>query len=99
VFLVSGKSDGVWESAPMGDAIVTRLKQHQFAFPVRHLSYDHAGHGIGRPYSTTMNLNAIHHPLTGRIIPMGGTPAGTAHAREDSWGELLAFLAANLARR
>ena len=41
----------------------------------------------------TLRLTAVW------IIPMGGTPAGTAHAREDSWGELLEFLAANLARR
>ena len=99
VLLVSGKSDGVWDSTAMGDAIVARLKRHQFTFPVRHLSYDHAGHGIGRPYSTTMTLDAIRHPLTGRIIPMGGTPEGTAHAREDAWRALLEFFDANLARR
>jgi dienelactone hydrolase len=99
VLLVSGKSDGVWESASMGDAIVSRLKRHQFAFPVEHLSYDHAGHAIGRPYSTTMNLESLRHPLTGRIMPIGGTPEGTAHAREDSWRALLEFLDTNLARR
>ena len=99
ILLVSGKSDGVWDSAGMGAAIVSRLKKHDFPFPVRHLSYEHAGHGIGRPYSTTMNLDALVHPLTGRVIPMGGTPEGTAHAREDSWRALLEFLDANLARR
>jgi len=30
---------------------------------------------------------------------MGGTPEGTAHAREDSWREMLAFADANLVRR
>jgi dienelactone hydrolase len=99
VFLVSGKSDGVWESASMGDAIVARLKHHQFAFPVQHLSYDHAGHAIGRPFTTTMTIDSLRHPLTGRIMPMGGTPEGTAHAREDSWRALLEFLDANLAHR
>jgi dienelactone hydrolase len=96
ILLVSGKSDGVWDSAPMGDAIVRRLQAHHFEFPYRHLSYDHAGHAIGRPYTTTMNLNSLRHPLTGRIMQMGGTPQGTAHAREDSWRELLTFLDANL---
>jgi dienelactone hydrolase len=99
VLLVSGKSDGVWVSASMAEAIVSRLKRHEFAFPVQHLSYDHAGHGIGRPYSTTMNLDSIRHPLTGLIIRMGGTPEGTAHAREDAWRGLLEFLDANLVHR
>ena len=63
-----------------------------------HLSYDSAGHGIGRPFTSTMEINATHHPLTGRLLPLGGTPAGTAHAREDSWQHLLAFLDANLRR-
>jgi dienelactone hydrolase len=99
VLLVSGKSDGVWDSAGMGKAVVARLEKHHFAYPVRHLSYDHAGHGIGRPYGTTMNLNAVRHPLTGRIIPMGGTPEGTAHAREDAWRALLEFLDSGLTHR
>jgi dienelactone hydrolase len=98
VFLVSGKDDGVWDSSGMGDAIVDRLKRNHFAYPVRHLSYPHTGHAIGRPYTTTENINNLHHPLTGRVINIGGSPAGTAHAREDSWRELLAFLEANLKR-
>ena len=56
------------------------------------LSYEHAGHAITRPYTSTMNLNSRRHPLTGRTVHMGGTPAGTAKAREDSWRQMLAFV-------
>jgi dienelactone hydrolase len=91
VLLVSGTDDGVWESAPMAGRIVSRLKRYDFKYPVESLSYDHAGHSILRPYSSTMNLNR-RHPLTGRIVHMGGTPIGNEKAREDSWRHLLTFL-------
>lgn len=92
VLLVSGKDDGVWESAPMAEKIVARLRHFEFAYPYQSLSYDHAGHGITRPYTSTMGLNSRRHPLTGRTVHMGGTPAGTAKARDDSWRQMLAFV-------
>jgi dienelactone hydrolase len=96
ILLISGKEDGVWPSAAMCDEIVARLRHNHFAHPFEHLSYDNAGHGIGRPYTSTMEINATRHPLTGRLLQLGGTPAGTAHAREDSWQHVLAFFKANL---
>ncbi len=96
VFLVSGKDDGVWESAAMAGAIVARLKRHDFTYPVESLTYDNAGHAIGRPYTSTMNLNGIRHPISGRVMHLGGTPAGTAKARADSWPKMLAFVDRNL---
>jgi dienelactone hydrolase len=92
VLLVSGKDDGVWDSAPMAEKIVARLRRYDFAYPYQSLTYDHAGHGITRPYTSTMELNARRHPLTGRAVHMGGTPAGTARARDDSWRQMLAFV-------
>lgn len=99
VLLVSGKDDGVWESAPMAERIVARLKHGDFTYPSQSLTYDHAGHGITRPYTSTMELNSRRHPLTGRVVTMGGTPAGTAKAREDSWRQMLAFVDRNLRDR
>ena len=96
ILLISGRDDGVWPSSRMSDEIVARLQRNHFAFPYKHLTYDHAGHGIGRPFTSTMEINATRHPLTGRIIRLGGTPEGTAHARADSWTQMLAFLKANL---
>lgn len=97
ILLVSGKDDGVWDSPGSANRIVDRLKRNRFAYRYEHVSYDHAGHAIGRPYSSTMMLNALRHPLTGNIMHLGGTPAGTAHASADSWPRVLAFLEESLA--
>jgi bile acid acyltransferase/acyl-CoA thioester hydrolase-like protein len=51
-----------------------------------------ASHAVTRPYATTMNLNGRRHPLTGRLVHVGGTPTGTARASEDSWRQLLVFV-------
>jgi len=96
VLLISGRSDRVWPSTDMSNAVMARLDRNHFSWPHEHLAYDDAGHGIGRPYFSTMDLNHVRHPLTGRFISLGGTPAGTAKAREDSWRHVLAFLKKNL---
>jgi dienelactone hydrolase len=92
ILLVAGKDDGVWDSAPMAEKIVDRLKRNNFSFPYQSLTYDQTGHAITRPYTSTMELNSRRHPLTGRTMHLGGTPSGTAKAREDSWRQLLAFV-------
>jgi dienelactone hydrolase len=96
VLLISGKDDGVWQSTPMGNAIVDRLKRNHFEFPYQHLAYDHAGHALARPYTITTNINSLRHPLTGNLMRMGGTPEGTAHARDDAWRQTLEFVKGNL---
>ena len=85
VLLISGKSDRVWPSSEMARAIMARLDRNHFGYAHEHLTYDDAGHGIGRPYSSTMEISRF-----------GGTPAGTAKAREDSWHRVLSFLETNL---
>jgi dienelactone hydrolase len=92
VLLISGRDDGVWPSSDMAERIVSRLRRNGFKFPYLSLVYDHAGHGITRPYSSTMELNSRRHSLTGRLVHMGGTPAGTAKASADSWRQMLEFV-------
>ena len=72
----------------MSQEIVTRLEHNHFAYPFKHLTYDHAGHAIGRPFTSTIETTAAR--------PLGGTPEGNAHARADSWEKMLAFLKENL---
>jgi dienelactone hydrolase len=96
VLLISGSDDGVWESAAMAGKIVARLKRAGFSYPFESLTYDHAGHSIARPYLPTTNLNGRRHPVSGRIMQMGGTPAGTAKAREESWQQMLLFVDSHL---
>ena len=99
VLLISGRADRVWPSTEMSDAMMSRLDSSHFPYPHQHLAYDDAGHGIGRPYFSTMDINHVTHPLTGRTLSLGGTPAGTARARKDSWQRMLAFLDENLRGR
>jgi dienelactone hydrolase len=97
VLLISGRQDQVWKSASMSEQAMSRLQRNHFAYAYKHVAYDGAGHAIGRPYTSTMDLEA-RHPLSGRIMHFGGTPEGTAHAREDSWRQTLAFLDEHLRR-
>ncbi|HXA15736.1 MAG TPA: acyl-CoA thioester hydrolase/BAAT C-terminal domain-containing protein [Thermoanaerobaculia bacterium] len=92
VLLISGRQDQVWDSSGMSEQIMARLRRNQFPYVYKHFTYDGAGHAIGRPYTSTMDLNDTRHPLTGRVVHFGGTPEGTAHAREDSWRQTLTFL-------
>ena len=92
ILLVSGKDDGVWPSSDSAAKIVARLQQHHFPFAYESLVYDHAGHGITRPYTPTTSLNGRRNPTSGRVVNRGGTPSGTAKAREDSWQKIVAFV-------
>ncbi len=89
ILLVSGKDDQLWQSSLMSEMIVERLKQHKHKFRYEHLSYESAGHGIRRPYFSTMRANS------GKLL-LGGTPQGDAQAQADSWLKILKFLAENL---
>jgi dienelactone hydrolase len=92
ILLLSGKEDGVWPSSESAEKIVARLKRNRFQFPYESLVYDHTGHGISRPYTSTTNLNGQRNPTSGRLVDRGGTSSGTAKAREDSWPKMLAFV-------
>jgi hypothetical protein len=50
------------------------------------------------PYIPLAPANIVH-PLDGRLYALGGTPRAMAHAIEDSWQGMLAFLEANLQPR
>jgi dienelactone hydrolase len=96
VLLISGEDDQVWPSSFMAEQIMARFRQHGFKHPNRHLAYSGAGHGIGRPYTSTMDIHEERHPITRRLSDLGGTPAGTARASEESWTKLLQFLQVHL---
>ena len=93
VLLFSGADDQLWPSDLFAARVVVRLKQHRFAHPVEHYSYEEAGHQITRPFVPTSDVRQVRvHTVSKRPIMMGGTPEGQARANEDSWGRLLAFL-------
>jgi dienelactone hydrolase len=80
IFLVGAVMDNVWPSGIFANQIVARLKEHRRA-DYTSLVYFDAGHAAG---TIVPNIPVI--------ADLGGTLAGNAHARADSWPKLLAFL-------
>jgi acetyl esterase/lipase len=89
VLLISGEDDRLWPSPVLAEIAAARLGAHKR--PVTHLRYPGAGHMIG-PIGLPATANTILHPLRGRAMALGGTPAGNAAAAADSWPRVLQFL-------
>ncbi|MFA4940383.1 acyl-CoA thioester hydrolase/BAAT C-terminal domain-containing protein [Brevundimonas sp.] len=92
VLLVSATDDGLWPSTDMGRRIEARLKAHAFAYPVTHLAYDHAGHGVFGPPMAEASPN-----VRAQLPFLGGTAEGLVAARNDVWPRTVAFLKQALA--
>jgi dienelactone hydrolase len=91
VLTITGTDDKIWPSTELTEFAVERLKRRGFAHRVEHLVYAGAGHSIAWPNGPTTMLKSKH-PISGAEMDMGGTPEGTARARQDSWPRMLAFL-------
>ena len=89
VLLFSGRDDQLWPSPILAKIAEDGLTS---ATSVEHIAYDDAGHNIGHPYLPTTTHSLVH-PLNGLEIDLGGTDAGDAHARADSWRRALKLLA------
>jgi len=89
VLLISGRSDSLWPSTAMSEAVVARLRAHNFRFPVQHLAFDNAGHVAASPPS-------LGHSSQGPDSFLGGTEEGNAAARAESWRATLCFFRAAL---
>jgi hypothetical protein len=79
----------------MSNLVMQRLADKKHLYPDKHLAYDNAGHLISYPFLPTTGLSG-RHPLTGASVTYGGTAAGTAFARSDSWHQVLTFLKESL---
>lgn len=91
VLLLSASDDGSWPSSLYGRMVAEHLAAHQHPYPVQHLDYAGAGHSIVFPTVPTTQL-VYAHPVSGRLSTTGGTPAINAHADQDSWAGVRAFL-------
>jgi len=96
ICLISGEEDGVWPSTLMAEAVLVRLKLQNFAYPVEHLKYAHAGHRAGRPEIVPSWHGTFTHPLSGREVNVGGTPMGDARSSLDATPKVLDFLRRSL---
>lgn len=91
ILLISGLDDALWPSTHFGTLIQERARAHGFDFDVEHLAYAEAGHAIGAGIAPT-SVTQSYHPIRKAMIDLGGTPAGLARARADSWPRVLAFV-------
>ena len=88
VLMISSKSDGLWPSADMSNAVEARLKAHNFAYPVQNLQFTDSSHllmgygpgivKLGIPFLFTMDF--------------GGSPEGTRKGRDAGWATAKDFL-------
>ena len=92
VLMISGQDDGVWQSSSMADAVVSRLKDAHFAYPVQHLKYSHAGHMAGLPEIVPAWHGPQTNPTSGREVDPGGTVAGNAQSSIDAAPKVIEFL-------
>lgn len=96
ILLISGQSDGIWDSSGMTNDIAERLKGAHFAYAVERLDYPHAGHLAGRPFIIPSWHGAVRHPVSGQEENFGGNPVGDAHSSLDAISRVLDFLNRNL---
>ena len=95
ILLISGQADHM-SSPKLAEIAVRRAQQYNFAFPLEHLSYPDAGHMLANlPYLPT-TIRHSRHPIRGVDVDFGGTSAGDAFARGDSWPRVLEFLQKSL---
>ena len=92
VLFVSGEDDAMWPSAPLTRIAERRARDRGFPYPVVHLCYRDGGHICAGVPGTPVVTEVRNHPLTGGRYSFGGTRAGNARARADSWPRVVAFL-------
>jgi dienelactone hydrolase len=91
ILMVSGEDDAMWPSTTMGEIAQRRAAEHGFGHDIVHLRYPDAGH-ICAGVPGTPIITETRHPMTGGFYTFGGSRAGNARARADSWPQVLAFL-------
>jgi dienelactone hydrolase len=97
ILLISGQADHM-SSPKLTEIAVQRAHQCNFGFGLEHLSYPDAGHMVlNLPYLPT-TIRHTRHRIRGVDVDYGGTSAGDAFARADSWPKVLGFLRKTLER-
>jgi dienelactone hydrolase len=89
VLLISSKSDNLWPSSQMSDAVEARLNAHGFRYEIENVQYRDASHllmGYGK------GITWLGIPLVGGFY-FGGSEEGTRIARDAGWARAKELLA------
>ena len=92
ILFVSGEADTMWPATPMTQIAEQHARDRGFGHRLVHLRYRDAGHLCAGVPGTPAATETPPHPLTGVRYSLGGTQAGNARARADSWPRVVAFL-------
>lgn len=92
ILFVSGEADTMWPATPMTQIAEQRARDCGFGHRLVHLRYREGGHLCAGIPGTPAATETPPHPLTGVRYSLGGTLAGNARARADSWARVTAFL-------
>ena len=95
ILMVSGEADAMWPSVRLAEIAERRAAQHGVGSRITNLRYPDAGHLCGGVPGLPVPGEV---PLSQGFFSLGGTPAGNARARADSWPQVLRFLARWLVR-
>jgi dienelactone hydrolase len=96
ILLLSAGDDQIWPSTRFSEMALARLRANDFAYPVEHLSYPHAGHTSSLPPYLPTSLTWSRHPQVPLALEMGGTPRANAEASADAWPRIVAFFRQHL---
>jgi dienelactone hydrolase len=97
ILMVSGELDAMWPSTPMAEIAQRRAAESNFPHHVIHLRYADGGHLCAGVPGIPVGTEIRQHPLTGGSYSFGGSRAGNALARADSWPRVIEFIADALA--
>ena len=92
VLFVSGEADTMWPATEMTQVAEQRARDRGFGHRLVHLRYSDGGHLCAGVPGIPAATQAPPHPLTGLVYSLGGTLAGNARARADSWPRMIDFL-------
>jgi len=94
IVLFSGEEDQVWPATRMAKQIEKRIAEHQFSFPITHISYPKAGHLISAHPEVSASVRTGKLTIKGKEYPYyyGGTVAGDDYAKSDAKKRVIQFL-------
>ncbi|MCA9595105.1 MAG: acyl-CoA thioesterase/BAAT N-terminal domain-containing protein [Myxococcales bacterium] len=99
ILMIAGADDQLWPSCQLAQIAWDRLEKsgHVDKYGDELVCAPDAGHFSPVVGSPTVGLHRAYHPITKQWLALGGTPAGTAHAKRNADTKIRALLQKALA--